>query len=55
MAMLYNVIVYRENNPVAGQLVEQVRVGDLQCAPVEGAGPERGRYGKAVLVLIPLP
>ena len=50
--MLHNVTAYRENNSVAGQLVEQVLVGDLQCAPVEGAEPECGRYGKAVLVLL---
>ena len=50
--MLHNVTACRENNSVAGQLVEQVPVGDLQCAPVEGAEWKCGRYGRAIEVAL---
>ena len=49
---LLDVAVHRENNPVAGQLVEETSVGELQCVPAEGAEWERGRYGKALKVVL---
>ena len=49
---LLDVAVHRENNSVAGQLVEETSVGELQCVPAEGAEWERGRYGKALKVVL---
>lgn len=54
--MLRDVAVYRENNPVAAQLVEEGSViEELACAPVEGAGWKCGRYGRAVEVRLERP